>query len=128
MSIAPIPPQVGFGVTPGFGINPAHGVAGTMPRTGTDILPVGGVGGVGMPIPGTGGTPSFGVTLAGKIEELNGLQLRTDELARRAATGDLEDVHEYTVAAAESGVATQLAVAVRDRAVGAFNEIMRMQL
>lgn len=130
MSIAPIPPQVGFGMTPGFGINPAHGVAGTMPRTGTDILPVGGAGeagAFGMPIPG-GGTPSFGVTLANKIEELNGLQLRTDELARRAATGDLEDVHEYTVAAAESGVATQLAVAVRDRAVGAFNEIMRMQL
>lgn len=118
MSIAPIPPQVGFGVTPGFGLNPTYGVSGTLPRTESNLFAPS----------ATDSTPSFGQVLASKVDQLNSLQLRTDELAQRAATGDLEDVHEYTIAAAESGVATQLAVAVRDRAVGAFNEIMRMQL
>lgn len=117
MSIAPIPPAVGFGVTPGFGTNPAYGVSGTLPRTESAIRP--GEANFGQ---------SFGQVLADKIDQLNGLQLRTDELARAAATGDLKDIHEYTIAAAESGVATQLTVAVRDRAVQAFNELMRMQL
>lgn len=117
MSIAPIPPSVGFGVTPGFGLNPTYGVAGTLPRTSSEIP--GRVPEIGQ---------SFGQVLAEKIGQLNELQLRTDELARKAATGDLTDIHEYTIAAAESGVATQLAVAVRNKGVEAFNEIMRIQL
>lgn len=117
MSIAPIPPAVGFGVTPGFGLNPTYGVSADLPRTDSVIRP-------GQ----TQFGQSFGEVLAEKIDQLNSLQLRTDELARAAATGDLTDIHEYTIAAAESGVATQLAVAVRDRAVQSFNELMRMQL
>lgn len=117
MSIAPIPPSVGFGVTPGFGLNPTYGVAGTLPRTSSEIP---------GRVPQVG--DSFGQMLAEKINELNSLHLRTDELARKAATGDLQDIHEYTIQAAESGVATQLAVAVRNKGVEAFNEIMRIQL
>ncbi|MBO3130001.1 flagellar hook-basal body complex protein FliE [Dermatophilus congolensis] len=117
MSIAPIPPSVGFGVTPGFGINPAYGVSATLPTTPSALRDPDSVSG-----------PSFGQMLAQKIDQLNAMHLRTDELARAAATGDLKDVHEYTIAAAEAGVATQLAVAVRNKGLEAFNEIMRMQL
>ena len=117
MSIAPTPPSVGFGVTPGFGLNPTYGVAGTIPRTSSEVP--GRVSEIGQ---------SFGQILAEKVSQLNELHLRTDELARKAATGDLRDIHEYTIMAAESGVATQLAVAVRNKGVEAFNEIMRIQL
>ena len=44
------------------------------------------------------------------------------------ATGNLTDIHNYTIAATEAQMMTDLTVAVRDRAVEAFNEIMRMQL
>lgn len=70
---------------------------------------------------------SFASQLAGSIQNLQNLQSNADELAVKAATGSLTDVHDYTIAATEASLATKLTVAVRDKAVGAFNEIMRMQ-
>ncbi len=46
----------------------------------------------------------------------------------QAATGDLTDVHNYTIAATEASLQTEMTVAVRDRAVAAFNQIMAMQI
>lgn len=119
MSIAPIPVPSGFGVTPGFGINPAYGVVAGVPRTNLDD--VAGAGNVP-------GVQSFGQVLADRLMDLNGVQKRSDALAVKAATGDLEDIHEYTIAAAQAGAATSLVVNVRNKAVESFNEIMRMQL
>lgn len=115
MSIAPIGPS-GFGIAPGFGLNPAYGVAGNLPKTAVD--------GAG----GAQAVQSFGTLLASKLNDLNGMQQRSDQLAVKAATGDLRDIHEYTIAANEAAVATQLVVAVRNKGVEAFNEIMRMPL
>ena len=79
---------------------------------------------------GTQGTtgPQFGQLLVKGLEGLEGLQDKTDGLAVQAATGDLNAIHDYTIAATETSVATQLTVAVRNKAVEAFNEIMRMQV
>ena len=69
----------------------------------------------------------FAAQLAESLQNLQGLQNRKDELAVRAASGNLNDVHDYTIAATEASLATQVTVAVRDKAVAAFQEIMRMQ-
>jgi flagellar hook-basal body complex protein FliE len=50
------------------------------------------------------------------------------EAAERAAVGDLESVSDYMIAATEAQLATEITVAVRDRAITAFNDIMRMQI
>lgn len=62
------------------------------------------------------------------LDRLQGLQSTSSDLAVKAATGDLNAIHDYTVAATEASVATQLTVSLRNQAVGAFNEIMRMQV
>lgn len=70
----------------------------------------------------------FGHLVLDGIDRLEGLNDKADNLAVQAATGKLENIHDYTVAASEASIAGQLTVAVRNRAVEAFNEIMRMQV
>jgi len=70
----------------------------------------------------------FAQTLATSLESVSSLQASADTLAVRAATGDLEDVHQYTIAATEAKVATETTVAFRNKAVEAFNDIMKMQV
>ena len=50
------------------------------------------------------------------------------QAAEAAAVGDLQSVSDYMIAATEAQLATEITVAVRDRAVNAFNDIMRMQI
>ncbi len=68
----------------------------------------------------------FGQAMAQGLEKLDELQKVSDTKAVEAVTGQLTDVHDYTIAANEAAVATQLTVAVRNKAVEAFTEIMRM--
>jgi flagellar hook-basal body complex protein FliE len=68
----------------------------------------------------------FGNVVADALQGLEALQDKADNLAVQAATGDLSDVHDYMIAATEASLATEYTVAVRNRAVEAFNEIMRM--
>jgi flagellar hook-basal body complex protein FliE len=68
---------------------------------------------------------SFGSLLAERIDGLEALSDRTDDLAVKATTGDLQDIHDYTIAAAETQMTTQLTVAMRNKAVETFTEIMR---
>jgi len=75
----------------------------------------------------TSGAASFGHLLTEGLGKLQKAQSNADDLAVSAATGDLTDVHDYMIATNEAQLATQLTVAIRNRAVDAFNEIMRMQ-
>ncbi|GII05970.1 flagellar hook-basal body complex protein FliE [Planobispora takensis] len=69
----------------------------------------------------------FGGLLSQSVESLQATQTKADALAVKAATGDLQDAHDYMAASNEAALATQLTVAIRDKAVAAFTEIMRMQ-
>jgi flagellar hook-basal body complex protein FliE len=71
---------------------------------------------------------NFGNALTGALDNLDASQKATDELSRAAATGDLQRVEDLMVASSETQLATQLTVAVRNKAVEAFTDIMRMQL
>lgn len=84
--------------------------------------------GVSSIAPGDGPGGAFGAMLMDGIERLESVQNRADGLAVKAATGDLSAIHDYTMAATEASVTTQMTVAVRNKAVEAFSEIMRMQV
>jgi flagellar hook-basal body complex protein FliE len=70
----------------------------------------------------------FGQLLSQGLQNLEGLHDRADQLAVQAATGDLSSLHDYTITATEASVATQLTTAVRNKALEAFQEIMRMSI
>lgn len=78
-----------------------------------------------------GQTPAAGGdgnSFASALDGLQASQGNADDLAVKAATGDLNDVHNYTIAATEASLATEFTVAFRNRAVETFNDIMRMQI
>ena len=116
MSIAPI------GAVSGFA-NALSGVSGV---SGTGYLAAPDATTAAAAAQSTGGV-AFANAMTSSIESLQGLQSTSNELAVRAVTGDLDDVHDYTIASSEAKVALELTAAVRNKAVEAFTEIMRMQ-
>lgn len=85
--------------------------------------------------PGISGTPetgkagsSFGDSLAGAIDQLQQTESKSDDLAMKVATGELTDIHDYMIAANQAQIATQMTVAVRNKAVESFQQIMNMQM
>lgn len=77
----------------------------------------------------TGSSESvFASTLTGAVNNLQGKQNVSNDLAIKAVTGDLDDIHDYTIASSEAKVTLELTAAIRNKAVDAFNEILRMQV
>lgn len=76
---------------------------------------------------GAVGGGSFANALEGVLNNLDSTLGNVDQLAQGAATGQVSAA-EYVSAATEAQLLVQLTVQVRNRAVDAFNEIMRMQV
>ncbi len=74
------------------------------------------------------GDSGFGNAITGALDNLQATQNKADSLALDAATGDLQNVHDYMIAATQASLQTELTVAVRNKALEAFGEIMRMQI
>jgi flagellar hook-basal body complex protein FliE len=74
----------------------------------------------------TDGSALSGV-LSGAVDNLQQLQSTSDTLAVQAVTGNLNDIHSAVLASTRAQVSLELVAAVRNKAVDAFNEIMRMQ-
>jgi flagellar hook-basal body complex protein FliE len=78
------------------------------------------------------GTAARGSDFAGAVgqglQELQTLDRTAASKAVQAATGDLTDIHDYVIAATRAQTATELTTTVRNKALDAFNEIMRMPL
>ena len=70
---------------------------------------------------------AFATSLTGAVDNVQQLQNRSGDLAIKAVTGDLEDIHNATIASSRAAVTLELVAAVRNKGVDAFTEIMRMQ-
>lgn len=75
---------------------------------------------------GTSGD-GFAASLGNAVDGLQQLQSDSKTLALKAVTGNLDDIHDATIAATRAQVTLELVAAVRNKGVDAFNEIMRMQ-
>jgi flagellar hook-basal body complex protein FliE len=70
----------------------------------------------------------FASAVGDGLSNLQGLDNSASDLAVQAATGDLNDVQDYVIAANKVQLATDLTTTVRNKALESFNEIMRMPL
>jgi flagellar hook-basal body complex protein FliE len=77
--------------------------------------------------PATTDGSGFASVLGGAVDNVQKLQSTSSELAVKAVTGDLNDIHTATIASARAQVTLELVAAVRNKGIDAFNEIMRMQ-
>jgi flagellar hook-basal body complex protein FliE len=90
----------------------------------TSLAPTTAVDGAGA---GGAAGASFSSMLQNGLDTLQQTQATADELGTQAATGQLTDPAQYMIASTQAQVTTELTVALRNKAVDAFNEIMRMQ-
>ena len=77
-------------------------------------------------MPATDGS-GFASSLTGAVDNLQQLQSTSKQLAVSAVTGNLDDIHNATIAASRAQITLELVATVRNKGVDAFNEIMRMQ-
>ena len=90
-----------------------------------------------IPMPdqiGTGGSRSTGSeggfldSLKEAIAKTNDVQLQANEAVEKLMTGESENVHQTMVALQRADVSFQLMMQIRNKIVGAYEEIQRMQV
>jgi flagellar hook-basal body complex protein FliE len=73
-------------------------------------------------------TGSFAGYLESAIEAVDSLAKKAHELESAFAAGELSDIHQVTIAAQEAEIALELVLAVRNKVIEAYQEIMRMSI
>lgn len=70
----------------------------------------------------------FKLALRDALAKVNEQQIEASELHKQLAAGRAESLHEVMVAAEKASLTLQLALQVRNKAVEAYQETMRMQI
>lgn len=78
--------------------------------------------------PTTEASSSFGNLLNQYIQEANGAVKDFESKSLSLAKGEAINLHDVTIAAQKASVAVTLTTQVRDKAVEAYQEMMRMQI
>ncbi|HEY4347360.1 MAG TPA: flagellar hook-basal body complex protein FliE [Gaiellaceae bacterium] len=102
------------------------------------IPPISGIGGLAglagaptttqAPAVGKPGGGGFGGALAGELGKLEQSQQTATTAANQLATGQATDISTVAMQVEQASLSLQLAVQVRNKAVDAYNELMRMQI
>lgn len=98
------------------------------------VPPIGAVSGVSQltqasaPAASSATQGAQGPSFAKALDAASNLGVQADSLAAQVSTGQLPNIQAFTTAAAKAELAVDLAVAVRNRAIDAYQEIMRMSV
>jgi len=76
----------------------------------------------------TADTPSFGQMLQGALSQTSALQDHSAQMTQAFARGQISDVHSVMIASEQATVALQLTTQVRNKAIDAYQEIMRISM
>ncbi|AHD05963.1 flagellar hook-basal body complex protein FliE [Paenibacillus larvae] len=73
-------------------------------------------------------TEKFGSFLLDAIDDLNKQQLSVDDMNQKFVKGEITDIHQLMVASEKASLGLELAVQVRNKAIEAYQDIMRIQI
>ncbi len=74
------------------------------------------------------GTTGFADMLGDAVSQTNEAQLDADKAAVALQTGKAENLHEVMLSMEEADISMRLLVQMRNKALDAYQEIMRMQV
>jgi flagellar hook-basal body complex protein FliE len=77
---------------------------------------------------GANALDQVGKTFGDMLNSLNDSQLEADNLTQKLATGQEVDLHQVMLSAEENDVNFKVAMAIRDKLVDAYREVMRMSV
>ena len=72
------------------------------------------------------GVVSFEELLSSSMKQVNVLQQESDEMVRKLATGDVEDISEVVLASSRAEVALKLFMELRNKFVDAYQQLSRI--
>jgi flagellar hook-basal body complex protein FliE len=70
----------------------------------------------------------FSSILENALNKVNQLQIESDNYKMLLSIGEVDNLHDVTIAAEKANIALQLTLSVRNKVVEAYQEIMRMQI
>lgn len=73
-------------------------------------------------------TNDFSKLLDNALNKVNQLQVESEKYKMLLSTGEVDNLHDVTIAAEKANIALQLTLSVRNKVVEAYQEIMRMQI
>lgn len=103
-------------------INSLNALLSSLPATSPNRLPVGEADSLG------GESGDFGSLVKGAIESINDTQKSAEQEISKAVTGETQDLHKTIIALQTADLKFQLGIQVRNKLLGAYEEVMRMQV
>ena len=98
------------------GLNPSTLISQISPETGASA------------VSGTSSSTSFGSVVKDAVQSLDKSQKGAEQEMARAVTGESPDLHRTIIALQSADLGFQFALQVRNKVIGAYEEIMRMQV
>lgn len=71
---------------------------------------------------------TFAQYLNNALDQVNQLQLESEQLGKEFAAGRTDNIHQVTIAAEKADIALQFTMQIRNKIMDAYSEIMRMQI
>ena len=106
-------------IAPLLPLNPVNSTSSTSPVS---------IGGTGSANGAQKAGTDFSKFLDDAINQVDALQKNADSASLQLATGNVQDLSTVMVALEKASLSLSLAVSVRDKAMDAYNQIMRMQM
>lgn len=76
----------------------------------------------------SGNSNRFSLFFNDALNKVNELQLDSDAYKKLLITGEVDNLHDVTIAAEKANISLQLTLGIRNKVVEAYREIMRMQI